>query len=50
MKILKHGDLKPRHFTCDRCGCEFVADLSEYWACSADTILVSCPECGVGGN
>ena len=30
MKILKHGDLKPRKFTCTKCGCEFVADITEY--------------------
>lgn len=30
MKILKHGDLQPRKFTCTKCGCEFVADMTEY--------------------
>ena len=44
MKILKHGELKPRHFTCSRCSCEFVADMSEY-EIFCDGFLVNCPEC-----
>ena len=46
MKILKHGNLMPRKFICRDCGCEFVANISEYglypgsaWRYSA------CPEC-----
>ena len=49
MKILKHGDLKPRKFICERCKCEFVADKSEY---SEDniytthpTLTTTCPCC-----
>ena len=48
MKILKHGDLKPRRFTCKNCGCEFVADMSEYEVAYCDhekCYCVDCPEC-----
>ena len=53
MKILKHGDLQPRKFTCTRCGCEFVADMTEYYSKEYDYPLgdrgihyhVTCPDC-----
>ena len=40
MKILKHGELNPRQFICERCRCEFVADKSEY---SEDNIYTTTP-------
>lgn len=49
MKILKHGNLKPRKFICKDCGCEFVANISEYgWYTNSVTALwyyADCPEC-----
>ena len=51
MKILKHGDMKPRKFRCTNCHCEFVADQSEYGTCryaygsSPIKYLVTCPDC-----
>lgn len=49
MKILKHGNRKPRKFTCPNCGCEFVADTTEYWVMECNGIVVfykaDCPEC-----
>ena len=53
MKILKHGDLQPRKFTCTKCGCEFVADMTEYGKCSDihpvygpyTAYHIYCPEC-----
>ena len=51
MKILKHGDMKPRKFRCTNCHCEFVADQSEYGTCryaygtSPIRYLVACPDC-----
>lgn len=49
MKIIKHGNMKPRSFTCDRCGCEFVAEVNEYRTVSAcGSVLcheARCPEC-----
>ena len=56
MKILKHGDLKPRKFTCKTCDCEFVANRDEYGSYSInrpDTLenievcRVYCPDCGM---
>ena len=48
MKILKHGDFRPRIFKCLHCGCEFVAgrreygqELTDYGKCYGTT----CPEC-----
>lgn len=47
MKILKHGDMMLRKFTCKFCGCVFVADRSEYQiAASLDNFYVRCPDCG----
>lgn len=49
MKILKHGGLKSRKFICWYCGCEFVADVSEYTTkmVCGEPIWHSahCPEC-----
>lgn len=49
MKILKHGDLKPRKFICSVCGCEFVANRNEYGIDKTYAILpryiVTCPCC-----
>lgn len=48
MKILKHGNLIPRLFTCKKCGCVFVADMKEYSiAASGDNFFVTCPECKI---
>ena len=52
MKILKHGDLKPRKFICKTCGCEFVAEMGEY-EIDRDifqpnkevTYDIACPDC-----
>ena len=30
MKILKPGNVPEHEFTCDVCGCEFIANFSEY--------------------
>ena len=50
MKILKHGNLKPRKFICHHCDCEFVADTTEYCAyeCNGNPMwyFIDCPECG----
>jgi hypothetical protein len=45
MKILKHGKLKERKFTCKICGCEFIADISEYHIHLQDGYSVQCPDC-----
>lgn len=46
MKILKHGNLKPRKFICQDCGCEFVANISEYSTYTGTAWCYSyCPEC-----
>lgn len=52
MRILKQGKLAERKFTCDRCGCVFVADendkkeISESWmTCDAQAYVVYCPTC-----
>ena len=49
MRILKHGDLRPRKFECDVCGCEFVAETDEYTTTKASGITlcyyIYCPEC-----
>ena len=44
MKIIKHGDLKPRKFICRYCGCEFVANAREYNT-SEHWIFMYCPDC-----
>lgn len=52
MKILKHGNLQPRHFICGICDCEFIANAIEYDQIVANGRLlwyaVACPECGNG--
>lgn len=54
MKILKYGNLPPRKFVCNKCGCEFVMDMNEYSIImSKDTILwheADCPCCGLTTN
>lgn len=49
MKILKHGNLSLRKFICKNCGCEFVADNTEYWQaeCNGKVLwwIAECPEC-----
>lgn len=49
MKILKHGKMKDRIFTCPVCECQFQAEIGEY-DCYEDFGLivfqVVCPECG----
>lgn len=53
MKIIKEGVLRPRHFTCHICGCEFIADPDEYTVTAVcvnaiDTIRffdAECPMC-----
>lgn len=46
MKIIEHGNLMPRLFTCKCCGCKFVADMKEYQiAINESAFFVSCPEC-----
>lgn len=51
-KILKHGHVCTKyHFTCKRCGCEFIADEEDvktkesFFPWGIDTIETSCPEC-----
>jgi hypothetical protein len=54
MKILKHGNSKPRKFICWRCDCEFIAEVSEYEAemvCGEPLLYIAfCPECGAETN
>ena len=56
MKIIKPGDyeklLKPKHFCCTQCGCEFEADVSEYKSAAqiaymhdGITAVCKCPLC-----
>lgn len=49
MKILKHGFLNARKFACAVCGCEFVADASEYTTTflnkSPHWYTADCPDC-----
>ena len=48
MRILKHGENKLRKFICKHCGCEFVADMREYWRrdyCGVVYYECDCPEC-----
>lgn len=48
-KIIKHGNLKPRKFTCKNCDCEFVADVMDYCAyeCNGTPMwwFTDCPDC-----
>lgn len=49
MKILKDGNLKERKFICDICGCEFIANSTEYYATNAGHQILwyvsTCPCC-----
>lgn len=49
MKILKHGNRRPRKFTCPNCDCEFVANTTEYWVTECNGVVLwyhaDCPEC-----
>ena len=48
-KILKHGYLKKRKFICGICGCEFIAEATDYAAISANNCILwyttTCPDC-----
>lgn len=53
MNIIKQGDMKrqdkTRRFACDKCGCIWEANQTEYrheWDRNGDTIVCSCPTCG----
>lgn len=50
MEILKRGKLERRKFTCWHCGCEFVANPSEYSSTYCNGVALwhdsNCPECG----
>jgi hypothetical protein len=50
MKIIKHGNLKPRKFVCWHCDCEFVAKVNEYSTTTCNGVALchyaDCPECG----
>lgn len=54
MKILKHGDLKQRKFTCKVCDCEFIASACEYYAITTGDFIIGydayCPECNNNTN
>lgn len=47
--ILKHGYLKPRKFTCGICGCEFIAEATDYTAITSNNKILwyttTCPDC-----
>lgn len=48
MRIIKKGDLEPRVFNCDSCGCIFEANNKEYRykkQCIFDIYYCECPEC-----
>lgn len=57
MEIIKNGDLSKlrenKHFICERCGCEFIADDTEYTYPSQIEMMhdgieakCTCPTCG----
>ena len=55
MEIIKHGDpdriKQVKYFVCNKCGCEFKADNTEYEEqlveyISAVEYVMACPECG----
>ena len=52
MRIIKQGILPERDFICKICGCEFVANLTEYksaklyWQPSCTLFEIDCPCCG----
>lgn len=43
--ILKNGELKARQFKCKICGCEFVADVSDYDVLLEGGYITKCPWC-----
>lgn len=48
MEIIKHGNLMPILFECQKCGCEFIADLNEYqeaYSNGEKHLIVNCPDC-----
>ena len=48
MEIIRHGDLIPIRFKCQRCGCEFIADLTEYeeaYLNGEKHLIVDCSDC-----
>lgn len=56
MKIIKEGDAnllkEPITFTCDRCGCVFIADKTEYTVENSHSrgeyCYCKCPYCSCG--
>ena len=51
MVIVKHGNLKEEDFTCERCGCEFLADMTEYresYSNHEKYYIIQCPDCNTG--
>lgn len=48
MIIIKQGNKNPRKFICINCGCEFVADVNEYWRKEQFGVIYyecDCPDC-----
>ena len=48
MEIIRHGNLMPIRFECQKCGCEFIADLNEYqeaYSNGEKYLIVNCPDC-----
>jgi RNase P subunit RPR2 len=48
MEIIKHGNLTPIRFECKKCGCEFIADITEYkeaYSNGEKHLIVDCPDC-----
>lgn len=52
MRIIKKGDLEPRVFNCDNCGCIFEANNKEYhykkqcvFPDYVDIYYCECPQC-----
>ena len=48
MKILKPGNQAQRKFICENCGCEFVADIDEYYRTERFGVIYykcDCPHC-----
>lgn len=52
MRIIKKGDLEPRVFNCDNCGCVFEANNKEYrhkkhyvYPDCVDIYYCECPQC-----
>lgn len=51
MEILKHGNTKkPARFTCQECGCMWIADNEEYTVrllVGGRYPCMACPDCGI---